>query len=102
MRQEQARAFSRSVIALAVCAAVTGVHAQDKKEEEKSPVETRASVEAGVSAASGNELDRAFWGQYNGMRNQDAFGILNLDYSRRDASTGTWLDIVGNNLGLQT
>ncbi len=102
MRQEQVHAFSRSAIALAVCAAFAGVHAQEKTEETKSPVETRASVEAGVSAASGNESDRAFWGQYNGMRNQDVFGILNFDYSRRDASTGTWLDIVGNNLGLQT
>ena len=102
MRQEQVHAFSRSVIALAVCAAFTGAYAQEKKEEAKSPVETRASVEAGVSAATGDEFDRAFWGQYNGMRNQDVFGILNFDYSRRDASTGTWLDIVGNNLGLQT
>ena len=42
MRQEQLRAFSRSVIALAVCAAFTGAHAQDKKEGEKSPIETRA------------------------------------------------------------
>ena len=50
MRQEQVHAFSRSVIALAVCAAFAGVHAQEKKEEAKSPVETRASVEAGVSA----------------------------------------------------
>ena len=36
------------------------------------------------------------------MRNQDAYGLFNFDYSRRDASTGTWLDIVGSNLGLQT
>ena len=35
MRQEQVRAFSRSVIALAVCAAFAGAQAQDKKEEEK-------------------------------------------------------------------
>src|SRR4030095_7002513 len=102
MRQEQVHAFSRSMIALAVCAAFTGAHAQEKKEEAKSPVETRASVEAGVSGASGNEFDRAFWGQYNGMRNQDVFGILNFDYSRRDASTGTWLGIGGKHLGLQT
>jgi len=102
MREERVRAFSRTAIALAVCAAFGGVHAQEKKEEAKSPIETQASVEAGVSGTSGNNFDKAFWGQYNGMRNQDAFGILNFDYSRRDTSTGTWLDVVGNNLGLQT
>jgi MtrB/PioB family decaheme-associated outer membrane protein len=102
MTKQTARAFSRTAMAIAVCAACSGVQAQDKKEEAKSPVETRATVEAGVAATSGDEFDKAFWGQYNGMRNQDVFGILNFDYSRRDASTGTWLDIVGNNLGLQT
>ena len=101
-KQQRVRSFSRSAIAIAVCAAFAGAQAQEKKEEEKNPVSTQASVEAGVSAASGNQADRAFWGQYNGMRNQDVFGILNFDYSRRDESTGTWLDILGSNLGLQT
>jgi hypothetical protein len=95
------REFSRSAIALAVCAAFAGAHAQEKKEEERSPIETRASVEVGVGAVSGDPSDRAFWGQYSGMRNQDVFGIANFDYSRRDSSTGTWLDVIGSNLGLQ-
>jgi MtrB/PioB family decaheme-associated outer membrane protein len=99
----QARTFSRSALALAVCAAFVGAQAQEKKEgEEKSPVETQASFEVGVAGVSGDSNDRAFWGQYNGMRNQDAYGLLNFDYSRRDTSTGTWLDVVGTNLGLQT
>jgi MtrB/PioB family decaheme-associated outer membrane protein len=96
------REFSRSALALAVCAAFAGADAQEKKEEEKSPVETQASVEVGVAGVSGDQKDRAFFGQYNGLRNQDVFGIANFDYSRRDSSTGTWLDIIGSNLGLQT
>jgi MtrB/PioB family decaheme-associated outer membrane protein len=98
------REFSRSALALAVCAAFAGVHAQEKKEgeEKANPVQTEASVEVGVGATSGDPKDRAFFGQYNGLRNQDVFGIANFDYSRRDSSTGTWLDIIGSNLGLQT
>jgi MtrB/PioB family decaheme-associated outer membrane protein len=102
-QQDRLRDFSRSALALAVCAAFAGVQAQEKKEEEKKdPVETQASIEVGVGAVSGDPKDRAFFGQYNGLRNQDVFGIANFDYSRRDTSTGTWLDIIGSNLGLQT
>jgi MtrB/PioB family decaheme-associated outer membrane protein len=102
-QQKRVREFSRSALALAICAAfASSAQADEKKEEEKSPVETQISVEAGVAGVSGDPADRAFWGQYNGMRNQDVYGLANFDYSRRDASTGTWLDIIGSNLGLQT
>ena len=103
-QQHRVREFSRSALALAVCAAFAGAQAQEKKEttEEKSPIETRATIEIGAAGVTGDPGDRAFFGQYNGMRNQDAYGLFNFDYSRRDGSTGTWLDIVGSNLGLQT
>jgi len=108
-QQQRARRFGRSAMALAVyaaCAAFAGAQAQDKKEEAAeappNPVTTQITVEAGAAGVTGDEYDRAFWGQYNGMRNQDAYGILNFDYSRRDASSGTWLDITGTSLGLQT
>lgn len=107
-QQQRARRYGRSAMALAVyaaCAAFAGAQAQDKKEGAEAapnPVSTQISVEAGAAGVSGDEGDRAFWGRYNGMRNQDAYGILNIDYSRRDASTGTWLDITGTSLGLQT
>ena len=90
------REFSRSAVALAVCAAFAGAQAQEKKEEAKSPVETVAVFEAGAAGVSGDSKDRAFWGQYNGMRYQDVYGILNFDYRRLDTSTGelaTWARI---------
>jgi opacity protein-like surface antigen len=86
-QQQRVREFGRTALALAVLAAFSSAQAQDKKEEEKSPIETQASVEVGAAYASGDKSDRAFWGQYNGMRNQDGYGILNFDYSRRDSST---------------
>jgi MtrB/PioB family decaheme-associated outer membrane protein len=102
-QQRRVREFSRTALALAVLAAFAGAQAQDKKEEEKkSPVETEITLEGGAAYVSGDAADRAFWGQYNGMRFKDVYGIANFDYSRRDSSTGTWLDIYGSNLGLQT
>lgn len=113
MQSTTPRRFPRRTLALATsaaCAAMAGVmalgagsaYAQDKPEEKADTVDTRITVEAGAAGVSGDSSDRAFWGMYNGMRNQDAYGIANFGYSRRDSSTGTWLDIVGNNLGLQT
>jgi len=102
-QQQRVREFSRTALALAVLAACAGAQAQDKKEEEKkSTVETEITLEGGAAYVSGDAADRAFWGQYNGMRNKDVYGIANFDYSRRDTSNGTWLDVYGSNLGLQT
>ena len=101
-QQPRVREFSRSALALAICAAFAGVQAQEKKDDAKSQVETEITLEAGVAGVSGDQGDRAFWGQYNGMRNQDVYGLAGFGYSRRDASTGTWLEVIGSNLGLQT
>jgi MtrB/PioB family decaheme-associated outer membrane protein len=97
------RTFSRTAVAVAILAAFASAQAQDKKEEEKkNPVETEITLEGGATAVSGDASDRAFWGQYNGMRFQDVYGIANFGYSRRNTATGTWLDVYGSNLGLQT
>lgn len=109
MQPRTPRRFRRRALALATgtaCAALAlgagAVRAQDKPEDKPDPVTTEITVEAGAAGVSGDSSDRAFWGMYNGMRNQDAYGIANFAYSRRDSSTGTWLDVTGNNLGLQT
>jgi MtrB/PioB family decaheme-associated outer membrane protein len=102
-QQQRVREFSRTAVALAVFAAFASAQAQDKKEEEKkNPVETEITLEGGAAYVSGDPADRGFWGQYNGMRFKDAYGIANFGYSRRDTSTGTLLDVYGSNLGLQT
>ena len=68
-KQPRVREFSRTALALAVLAAFASAQAQDKKEEEKkSPIETSITLEGGATGVSGDALDRAFWGQYNGMR----------------------------------
>ena len=61
----------------------------------------QASVSVGGAWASGDAADRAFFGQYNGMRDQSAYGLLDFDYRRADSADGT-RRLVGSNLGLQT
>ena len=103
-RTDRLSLFRRSVLALAVCAAFAA-HAADKKDaksDEDDPIDLQASVSAGVAGVTGGSNDRAFFGEYNGLRNQDVYGLFGFNYSRLDRATGTWLEFVGTNLGLQT
>ncbi|MBP9102039.1 MAG: MtrB/PioB family decaheme-associated outer membrane protein [Nitrosomonas sp.] len=45
--------------------------------------------------------DNARFGQYSGLRNEGPYGIFNVDITKRDENTGTWLKLLGRNLGLQ-
>ncbi len=45
--------------------------------------------------------DNARFGQYNGLRNEGPYGLFNVDITKRDDNTGTWLRLLGRNLGLQ-
>lgn len=40
------------------------------------------------------------FGQYTGVNEQGAYGLLNADIVRRDDATGTWLRFTGRDLGL--
>jgi MtrB/PioB family decaheme-associated outer membrane protein len=63
----------------------------------------QGSVSVGLGIVSGDSLDRAQFGQYNGLRDApNAFGLLDFGYYRRDLRTGTAIDFTGSNLGLQT
>jgi MtrB/PioB family decaheme-associated outer membrane protein len=98
-----------ALIALALLAAFGPAQAQTseaKPAEAKPAEETTKSVQASVSVggawASGDAADRAFFGQYNGMRDQSAYGLLDFDYRRSDSADGTSAGLIGSNLGLQT
>ncbi len=45
--------------------------------------------------------DNARFGQYSGLRNEGPYGLFNLNITKRDDNTGTWLKLFGRNLGLQ-
>lgn len=61
-----------------------------------------STIGVGAAAVSGDSKDRSIWGQYNGMREQDGYFLLDFDFIRRDDKTGTWTNIMGRNLGLDT
>lgn len=85
----------RTALAVAVLAAFGAAHAQEGSEFE-------AAVTAGVGAVSGDKADRSWFGQYNGMRSDDIYGLLGVEYERRNAANGTSVRLLGTNLGLET
>ena len=90
--------FSQKVIVVAMLAAFGSAHAEDVAQY----ILPDSTISAGVAGTSGNQRDRALFGQYNGMRKDSAYPLLDLDIKQRDEATGTWLTLQGRNLGLDT
>ncbi len=90
--------ISPTVIALAVLAAYGPAQAQDIGEL----TEPGNSVNIGVGALSGDSKDRATFGMYNGLRDQDVNGLLGFSYNKRNNASGTWITVEGRNLGLDS
>jgi MtrB/PioB family decaheme-associated outer membrane protein len=59
-------------------------------------------VSAGAGFVSGDSKDRSIWGEYNGLRKDDAYFLLDFGYVKRDEATGTWTVVEGRNLGLES
>lgn len=45
--------------------------------------------------------DNARFGQYNGLRHEGPYGIVNVDILKRNDNSGTWLKLLGRNLGFE-
>lgn len=65
----------------------------------KELIEPESAISIGAGAWS---KDRHQFGIYDGMREGQGYGNLDIDFARRDAATGTWLTLTGRNLGLET
>lgn len=87
--------FQRTALALAVCAAFAPVQAQ-AEDDAASAAQTTISV--GLGAVGGSNADRALFRQYNGLRDQSAVGMLDIDYSLRKPETSSWVQFTGSNL----
>src|SRR5437762_7714937 len=94
-------AFNPTVISLALLAAFSPARADDEGEVAQL-TRPDSSVSVGLGAVSGNDRDRARFGQYNGMRRNDVYGLFDIDWNRRDDATGTWTSLEGRNLGLDS
>jgi len=92
--------LGRGAVVLAALAIVGAAYADD--EDIAKLTKPESAIAVGAAAVSGDPKERAIWGQYNGMREQDGYFLLDLDFIKRDAATGKWTNIMGRNLGLDT
>jgi MtrB/PioB family decaheme-associated outer membrane protein len=92
------KAFPLSVLAEAMLVAVAPVQAAEVDElaEIGKP---ESSISVGVGYVSD---DNRRFGQYTGLHDDGFYGLLDLDYVRRDDGTGTWVEFSGRNLGLDS
>lgn len=95
---QQKFGFSKSLLALAILAVYAPAYADDAEIAELTKPSSSVSVGAGV--VSGDQKGRSLFGQYNGLRQNDASLQVDLDINKRDETTGTSVYIKGNNLGL--
>ena len=91
--------FSRTVIALAVLAAFAPAHAAEDGDIAQLTA-PGSSVSVGVGAVSGNSKDRALFGLYNGLRNNDVNALLGFSYLNNGDAAGRRTTVEGSNLGL--
>jgi len=86
----------RSLITLAVLAAFGAARADEGN------TTVAAEISVGAAAVSGEAADRALFGQYNGLRDDDGYGLLDFAYARRNAATGSLAALFGRDLLLDT
>ena len=91
--------FSQKLLALTLLAAFGSAHAgDDEMAQFIKPDSTVVSVGAG--AVSGDSKNRTIFGQYNGLRKNDAQLLLDFELIKRDDASGLWTNAEGRNLGL--
>jgi MtrB/PioB family decaheme-associated outer membrane protein len=91
--------FQLKLIVLSLLVGAFGPAAHAEGEDLAPFIKPESSISVGASAVSGDSADRAFFGQYNGMRQHRGQIQLDIDYLKREDSTGTWTSFNGRNLG---
>lgn len=90
--------FTQKILALCLLAAFGPAHADD--DEIAQLIKPDSTVSVGLGVASGDSKDRALFGQYNGLRKEDANLLLNANVIKRDDEAGLWTNFSVRNLGL--
>ena len=98
MRDNASMTALRPAAIVAALAAAFAAYAQDD-EELRMLTKPQSTVEAGIGVVSDDNLR---FGQYTGLHEEGAYGLLGADINRRDDATGTWLRFRGRNLGLDS
>ena len=88
--------FRLSAMAVALLSVFGTAWADDDEIAEL--IKPDSSISIGIGNWSG---DRHQQGQYDGMRDQGAYGLFDADIVKRDDETGTWMKLKATNLGLE-
>jgi MtrB/PioB family decaheme-associated outer membrane protein len=94
----------QTVIAASICLAFGHAYAQTSRAERDQQMRMDfatpdSTIGVGIGFVS---HDNRRFGEYRGLENQGAYGLLNLNLISRDDSTGTWMKLKGRNLGLDS
>ena len=89
--------FCQGLVAVTLAVAFSPAFAEG--EDVAQLIKPSSSVSVGLGAASGGKEDRAFFGQYNGMRKSSGQLLLDVELNKRDEATGTWTNFDARNLG---
>ena len=96
MKVARYNAYPLSAAAAALLAAF-GPALAEEGDEVAQLTKPSSVVEVGIGAVS---KDNQRFGQYSGLNEDSAYGLLDLSVVRRDDATGTWMIFSGRNLGL--
>ncbi len=99
MKGTRQNRYGMTVMALAMLSVFGTARADDQAVQDLT--QPSSSVTVGAAGVSGDEKDRSLFAQYNGLRKDDAYLMLDFSYVKRDAATGTWTIVQGRNLGLE-
>lgn len=98
MNTHASMVFSLNAVAAALVAAHGAAWAADSDD-----LMRLTKPESTVSLGLGYlDRDARRFGQYSGMNERGAYGLLDLDIVNRDDASGTWLKLRGRNLGLES
>jgi len=95
MKASRKDPFILTAVAAALLLAFGPAMAQDDVAQLTKPEST---VNVGVGYV---DKDNQRFGQYNGLTDKGAYGIIDFSLNKRDDSTGTWFTLQGRNLGFK-
>ena len=90
--------FRRSALALAALAVCSPLRAQEG-DEARALATPDSYLGAGIGYVS---QDNTRFGQYSGLTKEGLYPLIDLDLRRRNDETGTWTNLRGRNLGLES
>jgi len=86
--------------AVAAALAAAGASWADERDDEIAKL-AKPSSEVSIGAGSVSD-DNTRFGQYSGMTKDRLYMLFDINYRSRDDATGSWLNVTGRNLGLDS